>query len=213
MIRTGNAIHTDYRPVHLDRHLGKGRRRIHQLSRIRSLAYLPVGRKSSLQHLLESSKRRTAQEILEIFILLMRARLKLDTLFRWFGCRPYRPYFEGFHGCCQFVTRDDSVKVFITFDNGRVTITEGLAPGADVTITYTDGLAVMNCLLSPIWNIFVPPKDRTSSDPPTFDVLDGVLNNTIQISGNPSYLFRFGFLANHLLLELTGELPKWPKNR
>ena len=192
----------------IDRRVSRPRKWIRHSRQVGSLVYLARGRKSWLQHFLFGLAPRTAEEILEIFIWLMRLRLKLDTVLRWFRLRPYRPYFESFHGCCQFIARDGSVKLLIKFDNGTVNMHEGIDPNADVTIAYADGRAVMNCLLSPIWNLFERRQDQKASEPDTFNVLDGVLNNTIQISGNPSYLFRFGFLANYLLLELTGELPQ-----
>ncbi len=191
----------------IDKPASRTRRRVRKVCRVGSLVYLAQGRKSLLEHFCRGLVPQTAQEILELLIWLMQKRLGLDAFLHWFGLRPYRPYFEDFHGCCQFIARDGTVKLLVQFKNGTVEMSEGVAPCADATITYADGLAVMNCLLSPIWSVIEHPEVRKRGEPDTFNILDGILNNTIQISGNPSYLFRFAFLSNYLLLELTGQLP------
>jgi len=191
----------------IDKPVSRTRRRVRHLCRVGSLVHLARGRESLLEHFCGGLAAHSAQEVLEALIWLMQKRLRLDTFLNVFGFRPYRPYFEDFHGCCQFIARDGSVKLFIRFDNDAVKMSEGDAPGANATITYADGRAVMNCLLSPIANVIEHPETGNGGEPATFNILDGILNNTIQISGNPSYLFRFAFLSNYLLLELTGQLP------
>ena len=39
------------------------------------------------------------------------------------------------------------------------------------------------------------------------DILRGLLNNEVLVTGNLNYMYKFGFMANHLQLELTGNLP------
>jgi hypothetical protein len=39
------------------------------------------------------------------------------------------------------------------------------------------------------------------------DFLMGVVNNQVTPHGNLNYIFKFGFMVNHLLLKLTGKLP------
>ena len=68
---------------------------------------------------------------------------------------------------------------------------ERSTPAADVTVTFKNADALMRFLLAE-----------------KKDILQSLLNNEVQIAGNLNYLYKFGFMANHVLLDYTGKLPK-----
>ena len=123
-----------------------------------------------------------AEEFLELLLKLMSLAFRID--------KDYGRNIEGFSGRCQFRSVDNSVSVAALFTGKDLRVEEGLAPDADVTVTFKDGRALMNYLLS---------ADR--------DILRLVLNNEVVLKGNINYMLKFGYMANHLQLALTGRLP------
>lgn len=124
-----------------------------------------------------------AETFLEALLFFMKVKFMLDP--------SYRRNIEDFKGHYQFKSRDGEVSVLVKFDTGKMDIKETSADEVDVTCTFKDGSSLMNLLLS---------RER--------DILRGLLNNEIMLSGNLNYMYKFGFMANHLQLELTGNLPK-----
>jgi len=102
----------------------------------------------------------------------------------------YRKNIENFKGRYQFRSRDGGITVLVEFDNGKMDIKETLSEDVNITVIFKDGRSLMNFLLS---------QNR--------DVLRGFLNNEIIVNGNLNYIYKFAFMANHLQLELTGNLP------
>ncbi|MDY6912608.1 MAG: hypothetical protein SVM79_09645 [Chloroflexota bacterium] len=131
--------------------------------------------------LLKSIQSETSEEFLELLLKLMRLAFKVD--------KEFRRNIEGFKGKCQFRSIDDSVTIAAVFDGGELKVKEELIPNPDVSIIFKDGQSLMNYLLS----------DR--------DILKLVLNNEVVLKGNMNYMLKFGFMANHLQLALTGKLP------
>jgi hypothetical protein len=102
----------------------------------------------------------------------------------------YRKNIQHFEGRYQFRDKDGSVKKFVRFTNGMMWFKEEISPDADLTVTFKDGRALRDFLLSP-----------------RQDILKSLLNNEVLVRGNLNYLFKFAFLANHLRLEFLGKLP------
>ncbi len=123
-----------------------------------------------------------AETFLEMLLLFMRLKFMFDP--------SYRKNIENFKGRYQFKSRDNKITVLVEFDNGKMDIKETLSEDVDVTVIFKDGRSLMNFLLS---------QNR--------DVLRGLLNNEITVNGNLNYIYKFAFMANHLQLELTGNLP------
>lgn len=123
-----------------------------------------------------------AETIVEVLLSLMKLRFMVDP--------SYRKNIENFKGRYQLKDKDHELTVFVKFDNGKMDFKEKVTKDANVTCTFKDGKSLINFLLS---------KDR--------DILRGLLNNEITVTGNLNYMYKFGFMANHLLLELTGNLP------
>ena len=123
-----------------------------------------------------------AETFLEVLLLFMKLKFMFDP--------SYRRNIENFKGRYQFKSRDNKITVLVEFDNGKMDIKETLSEDVDVTVIFKDGRSLMNFLLS---------QNR--------DVLRGLLNNEITVNGNLNYIYKFAFMANHLQLELTGNLP------
>ncbi|HIC92087.1 MAG TPA: hypothetical protein EYP21_08550 [Syntrophaceae bacterium] len=141
-----------------------------------------VGLEAMGERFLKCLEDETAETFLEILLLLMKFKFMLDP--------SYRRNIENFKGRYQFKSRDGGVTVLVEFHNGKMDVKEILSHDVDVTVIFKDGRALMNFLLF---------KDR--------DILRGLLNNEVTINGNLNYMYKFGFMANHLQLELTGNLP------
>jgi len=124
----------------------------------------------------------TAETFLKALLLFMKLKFMFDP--------SYRKNIENFKGRYQFKSKGDGVAVLVEFDNGKMDIKEKLANDVDITCTFKDGKALINFLLS---------RDR--------DILRRLLNNEVTLTGNLNYIFKFAFMANHLQLELTGNLP------
>ena len=123
-----------------------------------------------------------AEEFLELLLKLMRLAFKVD--------RDFRRDIDGFTGRYQFRSVDDSVTMAALFTGRDLKVKEELIPDPHITVVFKNGRALMNYLLS---------TDR--------DILRLMLNNEVVVKGNVNYMFKFGYLANHLQLALTGKLP------
>jgi len=93
----------------------------------------------------------------------------------------YRRNLDGFQGTYVFMTEKELVGVSAVFKEGKLKISESVAPSADVTITFRDAKSLWAFLLS---------KDQ--------DILDCILKNTVEVEGNLNYVYRLGFLATDL---------------
>lgn len=123
-----------------------------------------------------------AEEFLELLLKLMSLAFKLD--------KDFRRNIKGFRGRYQFRSVDNSVTVAAVFTGKGLKVEERLIPDADVTVIFKDGKSLLNYLLA---------TDR--------DILRLVLNNEVVLKGNVNYVLKFGYMANHLQLALTGRLP------
>jgi len=123
-----------------------------------------------------------AEEFLELILKLMSLAFKLDA--------DFRRNIKGFTGRYQFRNLDNSVTIAAIFTGKGLKVKERLIPDADVSVIFKDSKSLMNYLLA---------TDR--------DILRLMLNNEVVLNGNVNYIFKFGYMANHLQLALTGRLP------
>ena len=138
--------------------------------------------------LLGSLESETAETFLEILLFCMKVKFVFDPEFR------RNIEVENFRGSYKFCTRNPrrgQVNVWVEFADGMMRIREDIDAEATVTVTFENGKALRNFLLS--------PKP---------DILECILNNEVVTSGNLNYLNKFAFMANHLVLEVTGGLPR-----
>jgi len=139
------------------------------------------------EQLLRTLESETAETFLEILLGFMWIKFKLDSDFH------ENITVENFRGSYKFRTRNRrgrQVKVLVEFDHGEMEIREDIDAEATVTVTFENGRALRNFLLS--------PKP---------DILGCILRNEVVTSGNLNYLNKFAFMANHMMLEVTGDLP------
>lgn len=123
----------------------------------------------------------TAEEFLELLLKLMSLSFKIDEDF-------YRNI-KGFTGRYQFRSIDNSVTIAALFTGKDLKVKERLIPDADVSVIFKDSKSLMNYLLA---------TDR--------DILRLVLNNEVVLKGNINYMLKFGYMADHIQLALTGKL-------
>ncbi|MDI6792320.1 MAG: hypothetical protein QME81_05555 [bacterium] len=128
-----------------------------------------------------------AEEFLEILLKLMSLSFCLD--------RNLRKNIEGFNGLIQFRSKDNEVRVLAEFKDNRLKAkelkpTEKLKATPNATVVFKNADALMNFLL---------PKGGGDG---RRDILRPILENEVALEGNFNYIFRFGFLANHLQLKL-----------
>lgn len=123
-----------------------------------------------------------AEEFLELLLKLMSLSFKIDA--------DFQRNITGFTGRYQFRSVDNSVTIAAVFTGKGLKVKERLIPDADVSVIFKDGKSLMNYLLA---------TDR--------DILRLMLNNEVVLKGNINYMLKFGYMANHLQLALTGRLP------
>jgi len=120
-----------------------------------------------------------AEDFLKILLELMGVVLFVDS--------DYRKNIMGFKGRYQFRSSDDAITVAAVFDNDALDVSEEVIEKPNISITFKDGKALMNYLLS--------PKP---------DVLGSMLRQEVRLEGNLNYLYRFAYLAKRLQLMATG---------
>ena len=124
-----------------------------------------------------------AEEFLELLLKLMSLAFKID--------KDFRRNIQGFTGRYQFRSADNSVTIAAVFTGKDLTVKERLIQDANVSVIFKDGKSLMNYLIA---------TDR--------DILRLLLNNEVVLKGNVNYMLKFGYMANHLQLALTGGLPR-----
>ena len=126
-----------------------------------------------------------AEEFLKLLLGLMSLSFLLD--------RDLRKHIEGFCGVIQFRSKDNEIRVLATFKNNRLKRKE-LKPEEKLKVTPNATLVFKNA--KALMNFLLPKGGKR-------DVLRSILRNEVRLEGNFNYIYRFGFLANHLQLELT----------
>jgi len=99
--------------------------------------------------------------------------------------RNYRRNIEDFAAVFVFRTRDDRVGATAVFKNGRLTVESKPRPVFDTRISFRDADGLRNSLLAGDQNI-----------------LETMLSDPVDAEGNLSNLYRFGYLAKELTLQL-----------
>jgi len=131
---------------------------------------------------LKSIESEAAEEFLKLLLRLMSLTFQLD--------KDFGRNIDGFKGRYLFRTIDNSVTVAAIFTGRGLKVKEKLIPDPDVSVVFKDRRSLMDYLLA---------TDR--------DILKLVLNNEVVLKGNMNYIFKFGYMANHIQLSLAGKLP------
>lgn len=104
----------------------------------------------------------------------------------WFS-RGYRKNIKNFKGRYLFMTKKGDVAVSALFENGNMSVRKNIIPDWDVKVTFSDEAALLDFLFS---------RDQ--------DILNSLLENKVEIEGNLTYIYRFGFLARDLQNRIVG---------
>ena len=108
--------------------------------------------------------------------------LKLMGVVFWLAPE-YRKNIDEFGGRYQFLSKDEEIKVSAVFCDGKLTVKEDIIQNPHVTIIFRDAKSLLNFLFS--------PKP---------DILESLLNHNLQTKGNLNYVYKLGYMANHLRL-------------
>jgi hypothetical protein len=117
--------------------------------------------------------------------LLLKAMSLVFTL----NAKGFRRNIEGFRGRYLFRSADDALTVSAVFDGGAMKVRKGKIDAADIIITFKDGKALMNFILS--------PKP---------DILGSMLRQDVSLEGNLNYLYKFAYMAKRLQLMAEGKV-------
>jgi len=119
----------------------------------------------------------------------------LDLLLKFMGFvflidfRGFKRNIEGFKGRYLFRSADDSITVSAVFDKDQMKVSKKVIKNTDIIITFRNGKALMDYLLS--------PKP---------DILGSMLRQDVTLNGNLNYLYKFAFMAKRLQLMATGAI-------
>ena len=121
-----------------------------------------------------------ADDVLYLMLNLMSLILCLD--------KDYRRNIKNFNATYQFTDQKGDIMVAAIFKNNKLKVTDKKMPSPTVTLIFQDGKSLFKFLLS--------------GSP---DILNALLNQEIDFSGNINYINKFAFMAIHLVLAPTGE--------
>ena len=116
-----------------------------------------------------------AEEFLQILLTLMTIMFILNP--------EYRRNIKGFRGRYQFFSKDGQITMAAVFDDGKMEVKEGIIKNPHITITFRDGRALLNYIISP-----------------RPDILGSILRHDVETEGNLNYLYKLGHLAKQLQL-------------
>jgi len=113
----------------------------------------------------------------------------LELLFRgmklaFFLMKDYRKNLQNFSGRYFFNTSDGSVAASVVFQNGKMKVYGNEIPAWNIRITFKNAGALRRYLFS---------KDQ--------DILNSILANEVEVTGNLNYIYKFGFMVRELMLK------------
>ena len=99
--------------------------------------------------------------------------------------REYRLNLKDFNGRYLFATIDGPVNIAVTCRDGKMSVYEKTLTHFNVRVDFKDYQALIDFLLQS-----------------ELDVIDMMLNQKLHFTGNLNYLYKFGYMARHLMLKL-----------
>ncbi len=128
------------------------------------------------QKFLQALEDEAADVFLKALCFLLKIKCALD--------RDFRKNIDEFYGQYQFISKNGHLNVVLELDHGKVHFREGTAANPNVTVFFKDGASLTR--------FFISRKK---------DILQAMLRNELEAKGNLNYIFKLGFMANHLDLE------------
>jgi hypothetical protein len=146
---------------------------------------------NAVKKFLGSVEAETAETILEGLLLFMKTRFRLDPII--IGSN-FRENIDNFNAKYLFRSKSGEIYVLVKFHDGDMDWEESLSQDVNASLEFKDGHALVNYLFN-----YLVLQDR--------DFLKSMTKNEIKVSGNLNYLYKFLFMANHIILEATHQLP------
>jgi hypothetical protein len=146
---------------------------------------------NAVKKFLATLEAETAENIMEGLLLLMKTRFLLDPIM--IGS-DYQQNIDKFEAKYLFCSKSGDINVLVEFHDGNMDWEKSPSQDVNAALEFKDGPALINYLFN-----YVVLQNR--------DFLQSMINNEIRVSGNLNYLYKFLFMANHMLLEATGDLP------
>lgn len=97
----------------------------------------------------------------------------------------YRRNLRRFHGSYVLRTSDGKVAASALFGDGKMAVRKQAIPSPTVTVTFANPAAFRRFLFS---------KDQ--------DILESLMANEVEVDGNVTYIYKFGYMARDLTLRL-----------
>lgn len=117
--------------------------------------------------------------VMEVLLNLMGLVLRLD--------KKYRRNIENFDAVYAFTDKAGDFYIAAIFRNNTLSVSRKKVENPTFTLIFKDNEALVKLLFS--------------GAP---DILNAMLNQEVDFEGNINYMSKFGYMAMHLVLELTG---------
>lgn len=115
--------------------------------------------------------------VLEILLNAMSLLLFID--------KDFRRNIEGFHSRYSFSSKKGEIQAAFETKNNKMKVYPQVIANSNITIYFQDGETLWRMLTS--GNV---------------DIFSYILKNEISYEGNPNYVFKFGYMANHIMTML-----------
>lgn len=122
---------------------------------------------------------RITENALDAVLNLMSVLFVLD--------KDYRKNIEGLEAVLVFTDQADDFYVAATFHKNRLKVSNKKVSDPSLTLRFRDNDTLIKLLFSG-----------------SADILNALLNQWVSIEGNVNYLCKFGYMALHPLLKITG---------
>ncbi|MBU1055020.1 MAG: hypothetical protein KKC46_14510 [Proteobacteria bacterium] len=137
--------------------------------------------KTAADKFLQEIQSEKAESFLDVLLNLMSLMLCID--------KDFRRNIKNFNARYLFCSKDKTITVAAIFKDNKMKVAKKEIGDTNITVTFRDGKALMNFLLS--------PKP---------DILGSILKQDITIDGNLNYIHKFGYMSKNLQLRYMPSL-------
>lgn len=132
------------------------------------------------KRLLDCIEGRVIDDVLDILLKLMGLMFYLD--------HDYRRNIENFQATYVFTDYNGDFYTAVDFDNGKLKVSKETVSKPTFKLIFRDSNALIKVLFQG-----------------ASDILEAMLNQEVDFEGNINYMGKFGYMALHPVLELTGQ--------
>lgn len=144
-----------------------------------SVADLGTHKNALCKQLLDCIEGNVIDNVLDTLLKLMGLMFQLD--------RDYRKNIENFQATYVFTNFNGDFYTAVEFNNGKMKISNKKVAEPTFKLIFRDNNALISVLLQG-----------------ASDILKAMLNQEVDFEGNINYMSKFGYMALHPILELTG---------